>query len=177
MGLFWENVGKTEACGAEAEIRFGFDKHKYAYANLTCQKLKNTTHQTITSDEGQVYTQEDFDPGSYAEFMGNIGVNYDINDYVIANVSLNYVGKKKRNEEKIWDGETLIRKDQRDPVKARTLLNASVTFRNFFRGVEIQLSGFNLLDEDHRDPDADGEIENDVPRPGRSFTGRISYSF
>ena len=82
------------------------------------------------------------------------------------------------SEEKMWLGETLVRKDQRDPVKERWLLSASLTFRDFFvKGTELQLSGFNLLDEDHRYPDQDGFILNDIPCPGRSFMGRISYSF
>ncbi len=172
-----QNIGEMAAHGIEAELKLHFDKHKYAYLNFTWQDVKNMTHSVSVSEGGKVYTQEDFNPGGIPEFYGNIGVNYDINKYIVANASLNYVGERDRTEEKIWIGEELVRKDLREPVKDRFLVNASLTFGNFMKGLEIQLSGFNLLDDDHREPDPDGYLENDMPRSGRSFMGRVSYSF
>jgi len=140
------NAGKAESSGIETEVKIGSDRFKYAYLNFTWQDVKNTTHATITSADGQSYTQEDYNPGGIPEFYGNIGVNYDFfNEHVIANISLNYVGERDRSEEKKWDDETLVRSDQRDPTKDRTLVNASLTFRNFFKGLEAQVSCFNIL--------------------------------
>ena len=174
----YENIGRTESLGVEAELKAAFGKHKYAYLNFTWQNVKDRTNKTVVSKDGQTYTQEDFHPGAAPEFYGNIGLNYGISKKIIADISLNYAGESKRSEEKIWVGETLMRKDQRKPVEECWLLNASLTFRDFFvKGTEIQISGFNLLDEDHRDPDLNGNIKNDLPRSGRSFTGRISYLF
>ncbi|MDM8525093.1 TonB-dependent receptor [Desulfococcaceae bacterium HSG8] len=173
----WNNHGEMEGYGLEAEFKFRFAKNKYAYFNVTWQDMKNTTNDTITSEGGQIYTREDFNPGSIPELMGNLGVNWEFGRYVNANLSLNYVGEKDRSEEKIWAGEELVLRDQRDPVDARTLVNASLTFRNFCKGLEIQLSGFNIFDEDHRSPDPAGSLYYDMPEPGRWFTGRISYSF
>ncbi|MDM8551532.1 TonB-dependent receptor [Desulfobacterales bacterium HSG2] len=174
----YQNIGKTESCGVEAELKAAFGKNSYAYLNLTWQDAKNATHSTILSENGQTYVHDDFHPGKAPEFYGNIGVNYGFTEKILGNISLNYVGERERSEEKMWLGETLVRKDQRDPVKERWLLGASLTFRDFFaKGTELQISGFNLLDEDHRDPEQDGYILNDIPCPGRSFTGRISYSF
>ena len=174
----FENVGKTESHGMEAELRATFGRNRYAYLNLTWQDVKNATHSAIVSEGGQTYVHDDFHPGTAPEFYGNIGVNYGFTESIIGNISLNYVGERDRTGEKIWIGEDLLDKDQRDPVKERWLLSASLTFRDFFaKGTELQLSGFNLLDEDHRDPDQDGFILNDIPCPGRSFMGRISYSF
>jgi len=97
---------------------------------------------------------------------------------VIANISMNYTGKRERTEEKTWSGETLVYRDQREPVDERWLLNASLAFRNIFcKGLDFQISGFNLLDVDHRDPDVNGNIANDLPRPGRTISGRITYRF
>ncbi len=78
----------------------------------------------------------------------------------------------------MWFGETLISVDTRKPVDDRWLLNASLTFKNILaKGLDFQISGFNLLNQDHRDPDITGFIENDIPRPGAAFYSRISYSF
>ncbi|OQX17535.1 MAG: hypothetical protein BWK80_39535, partial [Desulfobacteraceae bacterium IS3] len=176
-GPTYKNVGKVESQGMEAELRVHFDKLKYAYFNMTLQEVKDSTNSTITSAGGQVYTQEDFNPGSIPDFIANLGVNYDLSKYVTANVSVNYVGEKNRSEEKKWDGENLVSVDKRDALKDRTLVNAALTFRNFWKGMEIQLSGYNLLDADHRDPDATAGLYDDMPEQGRSFTGRVSYSF
>ncbi len=109
--------------------------------------------------------------------MANAGVNYDIFDWMTANISLNYVGERKRSEEKRWNGETLAVVDGRDPVSDRLLLGAAVTLRNFYKGLEARISGANLLNQDHRDPDMTGSVENDMPRPGASFMARLSYAF
>ncbi len=177
IGNILENKGKIESVGAEAEFRVYLDKLKYLYCNATWQVVRSSTNETIFSPGGRPYTQDDFNPGNIPEFYGNIGVNYDFSKYVTGNVWVNYVGERERSEEIVWAGEKLVKQDTRDAVKARTLVNASLTFRNFCKGIEIQLSGFNLSDTDHRDPDPISALEHDLPRPGRSFTGRISYSF
>lgn len=163
----------------EAELKAAFGKHQYAYLNVTwLEDVKDETGKTIVSEGGKAYIQEDFYPGVAPEFYGNIGLNYGITEKIIADMSLHYVGERKRSEEKIWVGETLMRRDRRKPVEECWLLNTSLTFRDFFiKGTEIQISGFNLLDEDHRVPEMEGNIANDIPRPGRTFTGRVSYSF
>jgi len=172
----YANDGKAESSGIEAEMRMRFDKFRYAYANFTWQDVKNTTHDTIISAGGRTHTQDDYNPGGVPEFYGNIGVNCDFfNEHVIANLSLNYVGERERTGEKVWDGETLVRLDQRKPTKDRTLVNASLTFRNFYKGLEAQISCFNIFDADHRDPD--DVLYDDMPEAGRWFTARISYSF
>ncbi|MCP4691863.1 MAG: TonB-dependent receptor [Desulfobacterales bacterium] len=172
-----ENVGKMESRGVELELRAGMDQLKYMYINTTWQEVQNTTRQTIISAGGQEYTQDDFFPGGAPSFIGNIGVNYDVFDWMIANVSLNYTGERKKSEGKMWAGETLVDIDDRDPTPDRLLLNATLTFRNFYKGLEARISGYNLLDEDHRDHDPDGRLENEMPRPGASFMCSLSYTF
>ena len=171
-----KNAGQAESSGLEAEMRMGSGKYKYAYLNFTWQDVKNTTRTTVASEGGESRTQEDYCPGGIPEFYGNIGINYDFFDeHVIANLSLNYVGERERSEEKKWEGENWVRADQREPTKAHTLLNASLTFRNFYRGLEAQISCFNIFDADHRDPD--NMLYYDMPEPGRWFMGRVSYAF
>jgi len=169
------NVGEMQSYGMEAELKASFGKLQYAYLNFTWQDVKDTTNAEII---GTTEHQEDFNPGGIPEFYGNIGLNYDFfNEHVIADISVNYTGERKRSGEKMWDGENLIYMDQRDPLKARTLVNASLTFRKFFKGTEIQISGFNLFNADNRSPVLFSGPKNDMPEAGRSFTGRISYSF
>ncbi len=172
-----QNIGKMRSDGFELELKAGLDNLKYVYANATWQDVKNTTRETIISNGGQTYTRKDYFPGNLPSFIANMGVNYDIFDWLIANISLNYLGERERSEEKIWAGETLVDLDDRDPISDRLLLNATVTFRNFYKGLEAQISGWNLLDQDHRDPVQDGSIVNDQPRPGARFMVRLSYLF
>jgi len=101
----------------------------------------------------------------------------NLNKYVNANVWINYVGERDRSEEKKWDGENLVLTDGRAPINERYLVNASLTFRNIVKGMEIQLSGYNLLDDKHVDPEPSGSVENDIPQPGKCFMARTSYSF
>lgn len=177
IGISFDNIGKMEAHGLETEFRINFDTQDYVYCNFTWQDVTDSSNLTLASPGNQSYSQGDFDPGNYAKYMGNIGMNYGFGKYVAANVSVNYVGEKDRSEEMVWNGGTLERKDKRDPLDDRTLVNASVTFRNFHEGVEVQLSGFNIFDSDHRDPDPDGALFYDMPQPGRWFAGKVSYAF
>jgi iron complex outermembrane receptor protein len=171
----FRNIGKTESVGAEFEFKAGFGKNRYAFVNFTWQDVKDVTNKKI---EGTDLKQDDFSLGESPEFYGNIGVNYGVTENIIANVTLNYLGERERSGEKIWDGEKLVLEDQRDPVDEYWLLNASLTFRDFLaKGLEFQISGFNLLDEDYRSPDLYLSIADDIPSPGRSIIGRISYAF
>lgn len=169
------NMGEMRSYGAEAELKAVLGRNRYAYLNFTRQDVKNTGNAEI---QGTNLKQEDFHPGMVPEWYGNIGLTWGITENIIADTHLNYVGERERSEEKMLVGDALVRKDQRDPVDARWLLNASLTFRDIFtKGLELQVSGFNLLDQDHRDPAPDNNIADDMPRPGATFWSRISYSF
>jgi len=173
--LGYKNIGKTESFGVETEFKASFGKNSHIYLNLTWQDVKDTTNALI---QGTDQIQDDFGPGMIPVFYGNAGINYGFTEKIIGNMSLNYVGKRDRTEEMIWDGEKLVQKDARDPVDDRWLLNASVRFKDVFtKGMEFQISGFNLLNQNHRDPDISGFIQNDIPCAGRTFTGRFSYGF
>ncbi|MDM8515528.1 TonB-dependent receptor [Desulfobacterales bacterium HSG16] len=174
-GFGYNNTGKTKSVGAEFELKIGFDKNKYGFLNFTWQDVKDITNKEIA---GAGMNQEDFSVGGAPEFYGNIGVNYDLTENIIANVSMNYLGQRERSEEKVWDGEKLVLKDTRDSLDAYWLFNTSLTFKNLLaKGLDFQISGFNLLDEDYRAPAPIGTLHDDIPSPRRSFTGRISYMF
>jgi iron complex outermembrane receptor protein len=181
----YANWGEIESQGVEGEIRVSFDKHKYGYFNVTFQKAKDVTHETIIDLSGTSYTQEDFDLGSYPQVMANLGVNSDISRYINANVSVNYIGSMERigkmqfTASKTDADGTVQKSDQRDPVGSYALFNLSLIFHNFdfAKGWELQLTGYNLFNADQRDPDTSGQIPNDLPRWGRNFMGKLTYTF
>lgn len=179
LGLY-QNIGEIESNGIEAELRVKFSKNKYAYFNLTYQDVKNTTGETITSTpSGFTYTQCDYFPGGTSSFMSNIGVNYDPFEWMITNISFKYVGKRKRSDEKTWNGDILEYVDSRDQIDPQYLVNATLTLCNlsFAKGWEFQTSCYNALDEDYRDPDNSALITNDIPRGGRSYLMKLSKTF
>ncbi len=177
VGMTVENVETMKVSGVETEFKAGFGNLKYAFLNFTWLNLVNTTGKTILSGNGQVYTHGDINPGSISTFTANLGLNYKISPLINTSIYINYAGEKKRSEEMVWNGEILKLKDPREPLKSCLLLNASVTFRNILQGTDVQLSGYNLLNSDHRDPDPEGIILNDLPKENRNFMLRVFYSF
>lgn len=172
---YYTNVGSMESRGVEAEFKMILGRNKYAWFNATYQEVLNTTNAEIAGSPG--LRQEDYNPGDIPEIIANFGVNFDISKYLNANVWINYVGERDRSEEKKWDGEKRVSIDGRDPVDERYLVNTSLTFKNLIKGTELQVSGYNLLDDDHLDPDPTGGVEDDIPQSGRSFMAKIVYSF
>lgn len=181
----YENRGEIVSQGLEGELRISYNKNKYGYFNITFQKAEDTSHEKITDALGTVYEQEDYGLGMYPRVMANMGINYDINKNINANVSLNYVGQIERigkmqfTSDKTDPDGTLEESDKREPAGSHTLLNFSLRFGNFdfAEGWEIQLSGYNIFNADHRDPEKNGNVENDYPRWDRHFLGKVSYMF
>ncbi len=171
------NFGVYESNGFEAELKYTFGQNRYAFFNATYQDVKNTTNEVIQSGLGRLYTQKDFFPGNIPEFFGNIGFNYDPFDWIVGNITINYIGDKDRTDEMTWDGESLVKKDRRGPVDAVTLVHATLTFPKAWKTMDVQLNVQNILDENYRLPDPDGVIANDFPCPGRTFTAKVSYEF
>ncbi len=173
----YSNLGTVEASGVETELKVGLSANRYAYVNATYQNLKNSTNEVIYDSLGTSYSQRNYNPGGIPEIYGNLGINTDLGNNILANIWINYVGERTRSEEKVYSGLTLATADQRSSIKARTLLNASVTFHGFIPRTELQMSGYNLSDSDYRDPEWNGVLDNDIPREGRSFRARLSYAW
>ncbi|MFH2107207.1 MAG: TonB-dependent receptor [Chrysiogenia bacterium] len=177
----YSNFGKYQSDGIEAELKFYSKEANYGFLNFTYQDVRDTTHQIITNAGGLEYEQLDLYSGRAPSFMGNIGANYKVSKFINANIALNYVGERSRSNEKKFDASgALVLVDERNPVPARTLLSASFIFRNFstrFPGLELQITGYNLLNADHIDPEPAGKVLNDIPRAKRHFMARISYYF
>jgi iron complex outermembrane receptor protein len=176
----YENLGRLTSDGIEVEARFRFDAFNYGYINATYQRVLDRTKQApIVSASGDEYVQDPFHPSSIPEILGNLGVNVSPLSFLVANVWLNFVGERARSGQKVWQGTTLVKADPRQPTPGRLLVNGSLTFKDFLPNdsTEVQISGFNLLDQDYRDPDISGALEGDLPMPGRSFWLRWSHDF
>jgi len=181
----YENRGEIVSRGVEGELRVSYNKSKYGYFNITFQKAEDVSHEKIADALGTVYEQEDYGLGMYPQVMANMGINYDISKNINANVSVNYVGQIERigkmqftSDKNDPDG-TLVKSDKRELLDSHTLVNFSLRFGNFdfAKGWEFQLTGYNIFDADHIDPEKNGYVENDYPRWDRHFMGKVSYTF
>ncbi|HAO21367.1 MAG TPA: hypothetical protein DCQ37_13400 [Desulfobacteraceae bacterium] len=177
--------GEVESQGVEGEIRASFDKHRYGYFNVTFQKVKDVTHDVITDIGGTAYTQQEVNGDIYSQIMANLGVNTHISRYVNANVWLHYIGSTDRigtmrfTSDKTDPDGTVEKLDKRNPTESYALMNFSLVFHNFdfAKGWELQLTGYNIFDTDYTDPESSKNLFYDTPRSGRSFFGKISYTF
>jgi outer membrane receptor protein involved in Fe transport len=181
----YENRGEIVSRGVEGELRVSYNKSKYGYFNITFQKAEDVSHEKIADTLGTVYEQEDYGLGMYPQVMANMGINYDISKNINANVSVNYVGQIERigkmqftSDKNDPDG-TLVKSDKRELLDSHTLVNFSLRFGNFdfAEGWEFQLTGYNIFNADHIDPEKNGYVENDYPRWDRHFMGKVSYTF
>jgi len=179
------NIGILKANGIEGELKVLYDEQIYGYFNVTYQRVKNITHLSIQDKGGTTYTQNAYDIGNIPEIIMNLGFNTQVGSWVNLNVSLNYKGKRERSGELKFTSDsddpdgTLVRVDQRDPIKERTIVNASIIIKDFNSndGWEFQITGYNLFDADDRSPEPEGTILNDIPRWGTHFLGKVTYSF
>ncbi|MBF0226584.1 MAG: TonB-dependent receptor [Desulfobacterales bacterium] len=180
--ITFDNVGTVKSSGVEGEIKLSLDKNKYGYFNITYQDVKTITHEKVFNMTGKPtqYSQPDYNPGSIPEFIANFGINTDITKYMNFNVCLNYIGERKRSEKLVLNAQGDLEKiDKRNPIAERYLVNASLMFKDFdfAEGMSFQITAYNLLNEDDRAPDPEGDIANDVPRWGRNFLARLTYEF
>jgi iron complex outermembrane receptor protein len=181
----YTNLDEIESQGVEGELRVSFDKNRYGYFNITFQKAKDVTHETLNDLSGSVYVQDDFDLGSYPKVIANLGINSDISRYVNANVSVSYfdsmerIGKMQFTASQTDPDGTLEKTDKRDSVDGYALTNISLIFHNFgfAKGWEFQITGYNIFNADQRDPDISRQVPDDLPRWGRYFMGKITYTF
>ncbi|MBF0100072.1 MAG: TonB-dependent receptor [Desulfobacterales bacterium] len=185
LGNVYDNTGKMKAYGIEGELKISFDKNRYGLFNITSQRTLETSPKTITDIGGTPFTQTDNSPGNIPELLANLVMNTDITQHINWNISLNYKGKIKRSDKLQFTPEmtdpdgTLEKIDQRAPIQSRTLVNTSLIFNNFkfARGLDIQLTGYNIFNTDDRSPEFDGVVPNDIPRWGRHFLCEFIYSF
>ncbi len=146
----YENFGDARVQGIEMETRVDLTKGNYIFMNYTFQEPED--------DDGD-------DLPFVAKHKGNFGVNVRPWKYINTNISTFVSGSRSREED-----------DTRNDLPAYALINLSVIGKEFFRTMEIQGTVFNVLDKDYSDPGPIA-IQDDLPRPGRTFFIGLSYQF
>ncbi|MCP4138178.1 MAG: TonB-dependent receptor [bacterium] len=181
-----QNMGNVNSLGVEGEVKVVLEKNKYAFCNVSYQKVTDVSHDTITHQTtSNTYTQVDFDPGGRPLIIINGGVNYEFIEFINTNVSINYSGERSRSKRGYYtqtDVTGTLNYDTRDKIASSVTLNAGLAFRIGFlvpalKGLEASFYAYNILDTDVRDPDFSVTVLNDYPRAGRSFLGKVSYKF
>ena len=146
----YENFGDARVQGIEMETKVDITSGNYVFMNYTFQNPED-------------------DDGNNLPFVskhkGNFGVNAHCWKYVNTNLSAFFSGRRYRVED-----------DLRDDLPSYALLNLSVIGKEFCKTMEIQGTVFNLLDKDYSDP-GPTSIQNDLPRPERTFFIGLSYQF
>ncbi len=146
----YENFGKAHIQGVEMETKVDLSKGNYLFMNYTFQEAED--------DDGN-------DLPLTAQHKGNFGVNVHYWKYLNTNLSTFVSGTRSRGKD-----------DDRDDLPAFALLNLSMIGKEFFKTMEIQGTVFNLLDKDYSDP-GPVSIQDDLPRPERTFFIGLSYQF
>jgi len=146
----YENFGDARVQGVEMETRVDIVKDNYIFMNYSFQSPEDNHGNDLPF---------------VAQHHGNFGVNVHYWKYINTNLSTFISGTRSREEG-----------DDRDDLPAYALLNLSIIAKKFFKTMEIQGTVFNLLDKDYSDP-GPTSIEDDLPRPGRSFFFGLSYQF
>ncbi len=152
----YANTGGGTVWGIELEAKRKFDGG-LVYANYTYLD---------TEDE---LTRKEL-PG-IAKHMGNVGADVALTKHLNANVNVFMSGKKSRA---VLDG--------RDDLAGHTVVDAALIAKNFYKGLELKLSGYNIFDEQYEDPSPVDEfgvaaVPGDFPREGASVMAEASYRF
>ena len=96
-------------------------------------------------------------------------VNHDLTRYLVAHADLLWTGARPRPTG-----------DPRPEMPDYTVVDLSLTAKDFYKGLEIQCALHNLFDQRYSDPDKSGAkqfVPGDFPREGFSAMLNISYSF
>ena len=160
-------IGALQISGVQANVRYQFEKLD-VYANYTfCNPLNNKIEDGVLTGEYQRV-------GDIASHHANIGANILLFDCVNVNTRVNYIGTRP-----VGEGTSVATNPGDFPAVA--LLNATVTWQNPIKGVDIQLRCNNIFNTEYSDPgvrSADGTLYSyRTPQLKRNFLIRILYDF
>ncbi len=150
------NTGGATVWGVELEAKRKFEGGS-VYANYTYLD----TEDELTGKEL---------PG-IAKQMGNVGGDVALTKHFNVNVNVLVSGEKAR---------AVL--DARDDLAGHTVVDAALIAKDFYKGLELRLSGHNIFDEQYEDPSPVDEfgmaaVPGDYPRDGASVMAEASYKF
>ncbi|MDH4099304.1 MAG: TonB-dependent receptor [Nitrospirota bacterium] len=152
------NSSRRRIAGLELEGKYHFNKTDNAYANFTWLELKR-----LGSGE---------DVADVPKWRSNIGGNVAFARYFNFNTNIYFSGERPRTV-----------RDTRKDLPSYAVIDAALTFKNFWKGLEIQLLAKNLLDKRYDDPAAwstqtnSVSVPGDYPREGREIFLEARYTF
>ncbi len=147
------NLAGSNIQGIEFEVKADladFWEGAYAYANYT-----------YLDSESKGDPQPDI-----PKHKGNVGFGLNLWKYLDVNIHAFISGDRVREQE-----------DTRDDSPGYALVNCTLIAKEFFKGMKINASLFNLLDKNYNDPSIINTIPTDLPRPGRTFFIGVDYKF
>ena len=150
------NLGESSTRGIEAEVRVEFLPGSMVFANATVQEAR--------------IDDIDQDSPGVTQAKGTLGTSLTLGKRLLLYGSATYMGKRLQPDflEEVEDERYV------DPY---IFVNSSATFRTPLDGVELQVTGVNLLDAEIRDPFDGGALPDEIPGEGRSFWGEVRIRF
>ena len=151
--LVFENLGGSNVQGVEFEVKADFPdlwNGVYLFANYSYLDAESKG-----------------DPlPDVPRHKGNIGLNVRITNYLNANIHTF-----------ISDSRARVEADTRDDSPGYALMNLTLAAKDFFKGLKVKASLFNLLDKKYDDPSQINTVPTDLPRPGRTFFLEFGYEW
>jgi iron complex outermembrane receptor protein len=148
----FDNSEELRFQGVETEIKYDFGKGSYLAMNYTYQDAEN-----LDTNER---------PYNIPKHKGNITANIALGAYVNFHTGFHFQRDFKRQAD-----------DAREDNPGFGIVNAALTAKNFFKGLEVRGAVYNLLDKEYASPTGGSSLPDDFPMPGRSFLLELQYQF
>jgi iron complex outermembrane receptor protein len=150
--FFFQNSDEIRSQGVEVDLKYKFGGGTYIGMNYTYQDAENLD------------TEEHF--YNIPKHKGNIMANFRLSRYLNFYTDFYFQKDFEREEE-----------DSRDDNSGSEVLNATLIANDFFKGLELRGSVYNLLDREYTVPYAKDTLPEDLPMPGRSYIFEVRYTF
>lgn len=150
------NLGESSTRGVEAEVRVEPIQGTIVFANATVQDAR--------------IDDIDQDSPNVTNVKGTAGASVSFGRRFLLYASGTYMGKRLQPD-------FLEEPEDERYVDPYLFVNASATIRTPLDGVELQVTGVNLLDARIRDPFDGGALPDEIPGEGRSFWGEVRIRF
>ena len=151
-GILFKNMSKCSTIqGVETELTFNFGKNRYGYVNTSYQNSEDTDGHKLPF---------------VSDWMANAGYNHQFLKFFNTNINVSWIGERSRSIS-----------DPRDKNPASsTLVDLTLIAKNFYNGLEIKGSIFNVFDEHFVVPSTivdtkvnKAAVPNDLPLHRRMF--------
>ncbi|QTA91526.1 TonB-dependent receptor [Desulfonema magnum] len=148
----FQNSDELRSRGAEVELKYDFGRGTYLAMNYTYQDAENTD----TKERSP----------SIPKHKGTVMANIRLSDHFNLYTDFYFKDDFKRQSG-----------DDREDMSGFGVANASLIAKDFFKGLEIRGSVYNLLDKDYTLSTSKGSLPGDLSMPERNFIVEMRYSF